>query len=194
MNINAQSDTPFLLPWWYLGDRVGPGQRRAASRSLVSAIGSRRAFLWLPATVRAGAARARRRRLLPDLAAPLQLWTHSFPPPLPAAHTTGIGDRPAELDRPRRRPRCDVDARLDGDNPYRLAENEFWNRSVRHVYHLGLEPLLAGASEQMLTRAGGNRPLSRPDRQPGARAVRAHRPDDADRRDARRRRPGPQAD
>src|SRR5205823_7774526 len=22
MNINAQSDTPFLQPWWYLGDRV----------------------------------------------------------------------------------------------------------------------------------------------------------------------------
>ena len=49
----------------------------------------------------------------------------------------GISE-PRALDRRRGRPQRRRDARLDsGNNPYRGWENEFWNRSVRHVYDLG---------------------------------------------------------
>ena len=48
-------------------------------------------------------------------------------------------------------PNADVTIVWTGDNPYRGWENEFWNRSIRHVYHLGPEPLLAATSEELLT-------------------------------------------
>ena len=80
MNINAQSDTPFLQPWWYLGDRVaGRGECRRSSPS------SRRSR----SPHCSSGCRGAMRRSLPALVAlgffltwlPLQLWTHSFPRP-----------------------------------------------------------------------------------------------------------------
>ena len=149
MNINAQSDTPFLQPWWYLGDRVA-GRGNVALLAVLVSIGLGAAFLWLP---------RRYAPVLPVLVAvgffltwlPLQLWTHSFPRLSSAAYTTGIGDVPRSwIDHAVGRD-ADVTILWTGDNPYRGWENEFWNRSIRHVYHLGAEPLLAGASEQLLT-------------------------------------------
>ena len=46
---------------------------------------------------------------------------------------------------------ADVTLVYTGDNPYRGWENEFWNRSIRHVYDLGSPALIAGPSEQGLT-------------------------------------------
>jgi glycosyltransferase involved in cell wall biosynthesis len=149
MNINAQSDTPFLLPWWYLGDRVA-GRGNVALLAVVVSIALGALFLWLP---------RRYAPALPVLVAlgffltwlPLQLWTHSFPRLSRAAYTTGIGDVPQSwIDRKVGRD-ADVTLVWTGDNPYSGWENEFWNRSVRHVYHLGSKPLLAGVSEQLLT-------------------------------------------
>ena len=90
MNINAQSDTPFLLPWWWLGD--GPvGRPNVALVAVTVSIGLGAAFLWLPRALRAGPPGARRARLLPHLAA-----ARALEPLVPAnlsraAYTTGIG-------------------------------------------------------------------------------------------------------
>jgi glycosyltransferase involved in cell wall biosynthesis len=149
MNINAQSDTPFLLPWWWLGD--GPaGRPNVALVAVAVSIGLGAAFLWLP---------RRHAPVLPALVAlgflltwlPLELWNHSFPNLSRAAYTTGIGRVPlgwvdAAVGR-----NADVTIVWTGDNPYRGWENEFWNRSVRHVYRLGQETLIAAGSEPKLT-------------------------------------------
>ena len=88
MNINAQSDTPFLQPWWYLGDRVA-GRGNVALLAVVTSDRARaRSFLWLP---------RRYAPVLPALVAlgffltwlPLQLWIHSFPRLSSAAYSTG---------------------------------------------------------------------------------------------------------
>ena len=87
MNINSQSDTPFLQPWWYLGDRVA-GRGNVALLAVLTSIALAALFLWLP------------RRYAPALPAlvalgffltwlPLQLWIHSFPRLSTAAYTTG---------------------------------------------------------------------------------------------------------
>lgn len=148
LNINAQSDTPFLQPWWYLGDRVA-GLGNVSLLVVAASIALGALFLWLP---------RRYAPVLPALVAlgflltwvPLQLWIHSFPRLSAAAYTTGIGAEPAWVDRA---VGADADVTLvySGDNPYRGWENEFWNRSVRRVYDLGQPPLIADAGEQRLT-------------------------------------------
>jgi glycosyltransferase involved in cell wall biosynthesis len=149
MNINAQSDTPFLLPWWYLGDRVA-GRENVALLAVVVSVGLGAAFLWLP---------RRYAPVLPVLVAvgffvtwlPLQLWTHSFPRLSSAAYSTGIGNVPKSwIDQAVGRD-ADVTIVWTGENPYRGWENEFWNRSIRHAYDLGPNALLEGASEPRLT-------------------------------------------
>jgi glycosyltransferase involved in cell wall biosynthesis len=148
MNINAQSDTPFIQPWWYLGDRVA-GRDNVALVVVVVSITLAAAFLWLS---------PRYAPLLPALVAlgfsltwlPLQLWIHSFPRLSAAAYSTGIGAERSWIDNAVGRD-ADVTLVWTGDNPYRGWENEFWNRSVRHVYDLGAETLLAGSSEPRLT-------------------------------------------
>jgi hypothetical protein len=51
-------------------------------------------------------------------------------------YSTGITAPRAWIDRAVGR-NADVTLVYTGDNPYRGWENEFWNRSVRHVYDLG---------------------------------------------------------
>jgi hypothetical protein len=148
MNINAQSDTPFIQPWWYLGDRVA-GLGNVALLAVVASVALAAAFLWLP---------SRYAPSLPAIVAlgflvtwiPLQLWIHSFPRLSRAAYTTGIAAPRAWVDEAVGR-NADVTLVYTGDNPYRGWENEFWNRSLRHVYDLGSSALIAGPSEPDLT-------------------------------------------
>jgi hypothetical protein len=148
MNINAQSDTPFLQPWWYLGDRVA-GRDNVALLAVLVAVALAAAFLWLP------------RRYAPALPVvvafgflltwiPLQLWIHSFPRLSAAAYSTGIAAPRAWVDKAVGR-NADVTLVYTGDNPYRGWENEFWNRSVHRVYDLGPTSLIAGPTEPHLT-------------------------------------------
>src|SRR5262249_13799301 len=112
-------------------------------------IGLAAAFLWLS---------PRYAPLLPTLVAlgffltwlPLELWTHSFPRLSAAAYTTGIGRERSWIDNAVGRD-ADVTLVWTGDNPYRGWENEFWNRSVRRVYDLGGDTLLAGSTEPRVT-------------------------------------------
>jgi glycosyltransferase involved in cell wall biosynthesis len=149
MNINAQSDTPFLQPWWYLGDRVA-GDGNVALLAVIASVALAAAFLWLP---------RRYAPMLPVVVAfgffltwiPLQLWVHSFPRLSAAAYSTGISEPRAWVDAAVGRD-ADVTLVFSGNNPYRGWENEFWNQSVRRVYDLaGTTPLIAGLSEPSLT-------------------------------------------
>jgi glycosyltransferase involved in cell wall biosynthesis len=148
MNINAQSDTLFLQPWWYLGDRVA-GLGNVSLLVAVSALTLGAVFLWLP---------RRYAPMLPAIVAlgflvtwlPLQLWVHSFPRLSSAAYLTGIGAERGWIDKAVGR-NADVTLVYSGDNPYRGWENEFWNRSIRHVYDFGAGPLVGVAGEQPLT-------------------------------------------
>jgi hypothetical protein len=148
MNINAQSDTLFLQPWWYLGDRVaGLGNVSLLVAATALALGA--LFLWLP---------RRYAPMLPAIVAlgffltwlPLQLWVHSFPRLSVAAYLTAIGAERGWVDNAVGR-NADVTLVYSGDNPYRGWENEFWNRSIRHVYDFGDGQLLTGGGEQHLT-------------------------------------------
>ena len=152
MNINAQSDTPFLQPWWYLGDRVA-GRSNVALLAVVVAIALAAAFLWLP---------KRYAPALPVLVAlgffftwlPLQLWIHSFPRLSAAAYTTGVGAPRSWVDQAVGR-NADVTLLYTGTNPYRGWENEFWNRSIRRVYDYAGAPTLAGYEPELTEDAGG---------------------------------------
>jgi glycosyltransferase involved in cell wall biosynthesis len=160
MNINAQSDTPFLQPWWYLGDRVA-GRGNVALLAVAVSVVLAAAFLWLP------------RRYAPALPAlvalgffltwlPLQLWIHSFPRLSTAAYTTGIGAGNSWIDAAVGR-NADVTIVWSGDNPYRGWENEFWNRSVKHAYDLTPpNTLIAGSTEPPLTVEGSTGTLLDP--------------------------------
>jgi glycosyltransferase involved in cell wall biosynthesis len=151
MNINSQSDTPFLQPWWYLGDRVA-GRDNVALLAVLTSVVLAALFLWLP------------RRYAPALPAlvalgffltwlPLQLWIHSFPRLSAAAYTTGIGAGNSWIDAAVGR-NANVTIVWSGDNPYRGWENEFWNRSIKHAYDLGPDTLISGAAEPRLTVQG----------------------------------------
>ena len=148
MNINAQSDTPFIYPWWYLGDRV-VGRANVALVAVAVSVALAAGFLWLS---------RRHAPVLPVLVAvgffvtwlPLQLWNHSFANLSSASYSTGITAERGWIDHAVGRD-ADVTLIWTGDNPYRGWENEFWNRSLRHVYDLGASPLLAGGREPRLT-------------------------------------------
>jgi hypothetical protein len=149
MNINAQSDTPFLQPWWYLGDRVA-GRGNVALLAVAASVALGALFLWLP---------RRYAPVLPALVAlgffltwvPLQFWIHSFPRLSSATYTTGISAGKSWIDAAVG-PNADVTIVWTGDNPYRGWENEFWNRSVKRAYDLTPpDALVAGPSEPNLT-------------------------------------------
>jgi hypothetical protein len=148
LNINAQSDTLFLQPWWYLGERV-IGRANVGLVAVIVSIALGALFLWLP---------RRYAPVLPALVAlgffvtwlPLELWIHSFPRLSAVTYATGVGAPRGWVDTAVGR-NSDVTLVFSGDNPYRGWENEFWNRSIRRVYDLGSRPLLSGAHESGLT-------------------------------------------
>jgi glycosyltransferase involved in cell wall biosynthesis len=163
MNINAQSDTPFIYPWWYLGD--GPvGRANVALVAVAVSLALAAAFLWLS---------RRYAPVLPALVAvgffatwlPLQLWNHSFANLSSASYSTGITAERGWIDH-KVGSSADVTLIWTGDNPYRGWENEFWNRSLRHVYDLGASPLLAAGREPRLTIQQSTGILLDPSRKP----------------------------
>jgi hypothetical protein len=148
MNINAQSDTPFIYPWWYLGDGAA-GRANVGLLAVAVSVALAAAFLWLS---------PRYAPLLPALVAagffvtwlPLQLWNHSFANLSSASYSTGVTQQRSWIDQAVGRD-ADVTLVWTGENPYRGWENEFWNRSLRHVYDLGANTLLAAGREPRLT-------------------------------------------
>jgi hypothetical protein len=161
MNISAQSDTMFIQPWWYLGDRVvGDSSVQLVAVAASLALGA--AFLWLP------------RRFAPTLPAlvalgflltwlPLQLWIHSFPRLSSGAYLQGIARaQHSWIDAAVGR-NADVSVLWTGDDEFRVWDNEFWNRSVHRVYDLGAQlpggmpeiPLRAQPATGLLLGPGG---------------------------------------
>lgn len=152
MNITAQSDTPFIQPWWYLGEKI-VGRGNVTLVVVLVAVALAAAFLWLP------------RRYAPVLPAvvaigffstwlPLELWIHSFPRLGAAAYTTGVGAPRSWIDTAVGRG-ADVTMIYTADNPYRAWENEFWNRSLRRVYNYGAPATLASFEPKLVERASG---------------------------------------
>jgi glycosyltransferase involved in cell wall biosynthesis len=148
MNITAQSDTPFIQPWWYLGDEVvGRGNVTLVVVTVSVALGA--LFLWLT---------PRYAPLLPALVAvgffltwlPLESWTHSFPRLSSATFSNGIQVEHGDWIDRAAGPDAEVAAIWSGNNEFRIWENEFWNRSIRHVYDLG-SPLPGGMPETQLS-------------------------------------------
>ena len=145
LNGNAESDTPFLQPWWYLGNELA-GRGAVAVCVTATSLALAAAFLWLP---------ARFAPWLPVLVAlgflatwlPLEAWPHGFPQRASAAYSSGATKPKGWIDDAVGR-----DARVavlwsGGDDPFRVWENEFWNRSVRRVYALGNATLQGGMPE-----------------------------------------------
>ena len=133
LNENAESDTPFLQPWWYLGQSFG-GEVVVAMIAVATALALAAAFLWLP---------ARFAPALPVLVAagflatwlPLEAWPAGFP------------QQSVHFSRPvSRRARSWIDNAVgtnakvgvlwSGGDVTRIWQNEFWNRSIRRVYGL----------------------------------------------------------
>jgi len=134
LNINSQSDTIGLQPWWYVAD-AWAGRTSVAVVAVLVSIGLGGAFLWLP---------RRYAPVLPALVAlgflatwlPVELWTHSFPRLSRSAYDQGIGAGKSWIDRAAG-PNADVAVLWSGGNRYAVWQNEFWNSSVRRVYSLG---------------------------------------------------------
>ncbi|MHB8469186.1 MAG: glycosyltransferase family 4 protein [Gaiellaceae bacterium] len=147
LNINAESDTPFLQPWWFLGSEwIGKASLGVVVVLLSLGLGA--AFLWLP---------RRWAPVLPVLVAagflctwlPLELSPHSFPLLSLGAYEGGISAPKSWIDSAVGR-NADVAVIWSGGNDLRVWENEFWNRSVKRVYDLGV-PLPGGMPERPLT-------------------------------------------
>ncbi len=136
LNINSQSDTIGLQPWWYVGD-AWAGRSSVGIVAVAVAVALAALFLWLPRRYAA---------VLPVLVGlgflaswlPLEQWTHSFPRLAQSAAAQGIGvqDR-SWIDRA-----VGSNARVavlySGGNRLSVWENEFWNKSVSRVYELGV--------------------------------------------------------
>jgi len=134
-NITAQSDTIGLQPWWFLGN-AWTGRHGVGVVAVLLALALAACFLWLP---------RRYAPALPGLVAvgflltwlPLELWTHSFPRLASSAYAQGVGRTDKSwIDRAVGRD-AHVGVIFAGGNQLAVLENEFWNRSVDHVYGLG---------------------------------------------------------
>jgi glycosyltransferase involved in cell wall biosynthesis/4-amino-4-deoxy-L-arabinose transferase-like glycosyltransferase len=163
MNISAESDTPFLFSWWYLGDRAA-GRSNVALIAVAVAVGLAALFLWLP---------RRWAPVLPALVAvgfvltwlPLELWTVSFPRVSVLAFQNGIGVPPGDWIDRAVGTNANVAAIWSGNNEFRIWENEFWNRSLRRVYDLGA-PLPGAMPETKLHLDKATGVLLQPDGSP----------------------------
>ena len=135
LNINSQSDTIGLQPWWYLAGTAG--EASVALIAVVIAAALAAMFIWLPRRY-AGA--------LPVLVAlgflatwlPLEQSTHSFPRLSKSAAAQGIGVRDRSWIDHAAGANARVAVLYAGGNRLSVWENEFWNRSVSRVYELGV--------------------------------------------------------
>ena len=136
LNINSQSDTIGLQPWWFVGD-AWAGRSSVAAVAVLLAIALGAAFLWLP---------PRYAPVLPVLVAlgflatwlPVELWTHSFPRLSRSAVAQGIGVRDRSWIDDAVGSNARVAVLYSGGDRLAVWENEFWNRSVSRVYELGV--------------------------------------------------------
>jgi glycosyltransferase involved in cell wall biosynthesis len=135
LNINAESDTIGLQPWWFVADSW-TGQYAVGVAAVALAVALAACFLWLP---------RRYAPVLPALVAlgflctwlPVELWGHSFPRLASNAYAQGSGQRDKSwIDRAVGRD-ADVGVVFAGGNDLSIFENEFWNRSIDRVYGLG---------------------------------------------------------
>jgi len=136
LNINSQSDTVGLQPWWFLGDAWAGRTSVSVAAVLVSvALGA--GFLWLP---RRYASALTALVALGFLATwlPVELWTHSFPRLSRSAHAQGIGLHDNSWIDRAVGPNARVAVLYSGGDRLAVWENEFWNRSVARVYELGV--------------------------------------------------------
>jgi len=138
MNQNAESDTPFLQPWWYLGDKV-VGRSAVSIVVAVTVFLLAAAFFWLS---------PRFAPALPVVVAlgflltwiPLETWQFGWPSNARAALAAGLPAQRDWIDAAAGRD-AKVAILWSGQNPYRAWENEFWNESIRNVYNLNGEIL-----------------------------------------------------
>ena len=141
MNQNAESDTPFLQLWWYLGDKqVGRSAVSIVVAATVFVLAA--AFFWLsprfapslPVVVALGF-------LLTWI--PLETWQFGWPANARAALAAGLPAQRDWIDAAVGRD-ASVAILWSGQNPYRAWESEFWNESIRNVYDLDGASLDAG--------------------------------------------------
>jgi glycosyltransferase involved in cell wall biosynthesis len=144
LNENSQSDTPFLQPWWYLGD-TWTGRATVAVVASVTAFALAAVFLWLP---------ARFAGWLPALVAvgflatwlPLEAWPRGFPQAAVHQYDAAVAAGTSWIDNAVG-PRAKVGVLWSGGSAIRAWENEFWNRSIRRVYGLDGAELAGGMAQ-----------------------------------------------
>lgn len=148
MNQNAESDTPFLQLWWYLGDKV-VGRHAVSVVAAVTVFLLAAAFFWLSPRFAPG---------LPVVVAvgflltwiPLETWQFGWPSNARAARAAGLPAQRDWIDAAVGRD-ASVAILWSGQNPYRAWESEFWNESVKRVYNLNGEELDKGWPETAVT-------------------------------------------
>jgi len=148
LNENAQSDTPFLQPWWYLGDRW-TGHAAVAVVASLTALALAAVFLWLP---------ARFAPWLPGLVAagfvltwiPLEAWPGGFPQASLHQYDAAVAAGTSWIDGAVGT-NANVAVLFTGGSAIRIWENEFWNRSIRRVYGLDGAQLAGGMPQTEVT-------------------------------------------
>jgi glycosyltransferase involved in cell wall biosynthesis len=150
LNENAESDTPFLQPWWYLG-QSWTGKALVSLVAVAVALVLVAAFLWLP---------ARFAPWLPALVAagfvltwlPLEAWPAGFPQESLHFYDAGVAAGTSWIDRAVGTD-ADVAVLWTGGDAGRIWQDEFWNRSIRRVYAYGAQ-LPGGMPETAVTTRG----------------------------------------
>jgi hypothetical protein len=148
LNENSQSDTPFLQPWWYLGD-TWTGRATVALVASLTALVLAAVFLWLP---------ARFAPWLPALVAagflltwiPLEASPRGFPQASVHQYDAAVAAGTSWIDRAVG-PNANVAVLWSGGSAIRVWENEFWNRSIRRVYGLDGAELAGGMPQTDVT-------------------------------------------
>jgi len=145
---NSQSDTPFLQPWWYLGDHW-TGAATVALVASLTALALAAVFLWLP---------ARFAPWLPALVGvgflltwlPLEAWPRGFPQASVHQYDAAVAAGTSWIDGAVGT-NANVAVLWSGGSAVRIWENEFWNRSIRRVYGLDGAELPGGMPQTNVT-------------------------------------------
>jgi hypothetical protein len=148
LNENSESDTPFLQPWWYLG-QTWTGLATVALVASLTALALAAVFLWLP---------ARFAPWLPALVAagflftwlPLEAWPRGFPQASVHQYDAAVAAGTSWIDRAVGT-NANVAVLWSGGSAIRVWENEFWNRSIRRVYGLDGAELPGGMPQTNVT-------------------------------------------
>jgi glycosyltransferase involved in cell wall biosynthesis len=148
LNENSESDTPFLQPWWFLG-QTWTGFATVALVATLTALALAAVFLWLP---------ARFAPWLPALVAvgflltwlPLEAWPRGFPQASVHQYDAAVAAGTSWIDRAVGT-NANVAVLWSGGSAIRVWENEFWNRSIRGVYGLDGAELAGGMPQANVT-------------------------------------------